>query len=71
MGLFKGQIVIMILTGSRGHGQQVADDMGAASDYVWCNRQIITHSVRQVFNEVFEDKTEVQMHLIYDVVQNN
>ena len=104
MGLFKGQIVIMIHTGSRGLGQQVADDimremkneknpnlydnqlkspkynselgqkylhaMGAAANYAWCNRQIITHSVRQAFNEVFEDRMEVQMHLIYDVAHN-
>lgn len=104
MGLFKGQVVIMIHTGSRGLGHQVADDfmreikvdknahlydnqlksptfnsqlgqryfhaMGAAANYAWCNRQIITHYVREAFKEVFRDRMEVDIHLIYDIAHN-
>lgn len=104
MGLFKGQIVLMIHTGSRGLGYQVATDimketkniknpnlydnqlkspkfqselgqkylhaMGAAANYAWCNRQIITHRAREAFNQVFNGRKEVEMHLIYDVAHN-
>ena len=104
MGVHKDQVVLMIHTGSRGLGYQVADDvmkqmntdknpklydnqlnspafnselgqqylhqMGAAANYAWCNRQIITHFARKAFNQVFEGKKEIEMHLIYDVAHN-
>ncbi|KAK8871223.1 hypothetical protein M9Y10_009137 [Tritrichomonas musculus] len=104
MGIHKDQVVVMIHTGSRGLGYQVADDimkqmnqqkndklydnqlnspafnselgqqylhaMGAAANYAWCNRQIITHFARKAFNKVFEGKKEIEMHLIYDVAHN-
>ncbi|KAL0230466.1 hypothetical protein PCE1_004025 [Barthelona sp. PCE] len=104
MGLEIGQIVLMIHTGSRGLGHQVATDslremkdstiptndpqlacahinseagerylkaMGAAANYAFANRQVITHLARQSFANVF-DKTpeELDMHLIYDVSHN-
>ena len=104
MGVKKDQVVLMIHTGSRGLGYQVADDvmkqmntqknpklydnqlnspafnselgqqylhaMGAAANFAWCNRQIITHFARKAFNEVFKDKKEIEMNLIYDVAHN-
>lgn len=104
MGVKKGMVVVMIHTGSRGLGYQVADEyikemeymfkdsglpdpqlssaplnseigqryyhsMGAAANFAWCNRQIITHFVRVAFKEVFKDE-ELEMHLIYDVSHN-
>ncbi|OHS95859.1 tRNA-splicing ligase RtcB [Tritrichomonas foetus] len=103
MGVKKGQIVVMIHTGSRGLGYQVADDimkqmnknkneklfdnqlnspafnselgqnylhsMGAAANFAWCNRQIITHFVRKAFSDVFQ-RDDIEMNLIYDVAHN-
>lgn len=107
MGICEDQVVVMIHTGSRGLGYQVATDlikdtksaikttnlydnqlrspkfnselgqkylkaMAAAANYGFCNRQIITHRVREAFNEVLEGMrdNEVEMHLIYDVAHN-
>lgn len=104
MGIKKGMVVVMVHTGSRGLGYQVAEDfikemeykfkndnlpdpqlssapfnseigqryyhsMGAAANFAWCNRQIITHFVRVAFKEVFKDEN-LEMHLIYDVSHN-
>ena len=104
MGLVQGEVVVMIHTGSRGLGYQVADDfikemeykcknsnlpdpqlssapvkselgsrylhsMGAACNFAWCNRQIITHFVRTAFKEVLQ-RDDLQMDLIYDVAHN-
>ena len=104
MGLKLNEVVVMIHTGSRGLGYQVADDfikemefkcknidlldpqlsyapiageigtrylhsMGAACNFAWCNRQIITHFVRLAFKEVLQ-KDDLQMDLIYDVAHN-
>lgn len=109
MGLVVGEVIIMIHTGSRGLGYQVADDfikemeqkcfnpnlpdkqlsaaplysdlgqrylqsMGAAANFAWCNRQIITHFARKAFTEVFgttnSNNEEIKMDLIYDVAHN-
>lgn len=104
MGLIQGEVVVMIHTGSRGLGHQVADDlvqemrykfkdlnlpdpqltsapvssevgqrylysMGAACNFAWCNRQIITHFTRVAFKEVLQ-QDDLQMDLIYDVAHN-
>ncbi|WP_449295438.1 RtcB family protein [Palaeococcus pacificus] len=107
-GLFKGQVVVMIHTGSRGLGHQVASDylrimekanrkynipwpdrelvslpfeseegqryfsaMKAAANYAWANRQMITHWVRESFEEVFKQKAEdLEMSIVYDVAHN-
>jgi tRNA-splicing ligase RtcB len=100
MGLNLNDIVVMIHTGSRGFGYQIADDfvkevestdrlempelasavlaseqgqrylhaMGAAANFAWCNRQIITHFVRVAFKEVLE--RDVKLDLVYDVAHN-
>ncbi|NJF24586.1 RtcB family protein [Thermococcus sp. Bubb.Bath] len=107
-GLFEGQVVVMVHTGSRGLGHQVASDylrimekanrkygipwpdrelvsvpfqseegqryfsaMKAAANFAWANRQMITHWVRESFEEVFKRKAEdMEMELVYDVAHN-
>ncbi len=45
--------------------------MGAAINYAWTNRQLITHQTRQVFERVFgEDWEALGMELLYDVAHN-
>ncbi|BAD84547.1 RNA terminal phosphate cyclase operon orfB homolog, UPF0027 family [Thermococcus kodakarensis KOD1] len=107
-GLFEGQVVVMVHTGSRGLGHQVASDylrimekanrkygvpwpdrelvsvpfqseegqqyfsaMKAAANFAWANRQMITHWVRESFEEVFKRKAEdMEMEIVYDVAHN-
>ncbi|MBD3291281.1 MAG: RNA-splicing ligase RtcB, partial [Armatimonadia bacterium] len=107
-GLFKGQLVVMIHTGSRGLGYQVCDDslkpmqraadkygfdlpdrqlacapvkspegeryfaaMACAANYGWCNRQIITHWVREAFERVLGRGTShIGLEIVYDVAHN-
>ncbi|WP_148882050.1 RtcB family protein [Thermococcus aciditolerans] len=107
-GLFEGQVVVMVHTGSRGLGHQVASDylrvmekanrkygipwpdrelvsvpfqseegqryfsaMKAAANFAWANRQMITHWVRESFEEVFKRKAEdMEMSIVYDVAHN-
>ncbi|ASJ11190.1 RNA-splicing ligase RtcB [Thermococcus sp. P6] len=107
-GLFEGQVVVMVHTGSRGLGHQVASDylrvmekanrkykvpwpdrelvsvpfqseegqryfsaMKAAANFAWANRQMITHWVRESFEEVFKRKAEdMGMEIVYDVAHN-
>ncbi|MCD6139666.1 MAG: intein-containing RctB family protein [Thermococcus sp.] len=107
-GLFEGQVVVMVHTGSRGLGHQVASDylrimekanrkynvpwpdrelvsvpfqteegqryfsaMKGAANFAWANRQMITHWVRESFEEVFKQKAEdLGMHIVYDVAHN-
>ena len=108
MGLFKGQVVIMIHTGSRGFGYQICDDnikvmnkiqskygldlpdkqlasapidspegrtyiagMASAANYAWCNRQVITHWMREVFLKLLSiSPKDFGGELIYDVAHN-
>ncbi|MCD6423036.1 MAG: intein-containing RctB family protein [Elusimicrobia bacterium] len=107
-GLFKGQITVMIHTGSRGFGYQVCDDylrvmqravqkyaitlpdrqlacapinsdegkrylysMSAAANYAWANRQVITHWIRESFENVFKKKwEEFDLSVLWDVAHN-
>ncbi|ASI98747.1 RtcB family protein [Thermococcus celer] len=107
-GLHEGQVVVMVHTGSRGLGHQVASDylrvmekanrkykvpwpdrelvsvpfqteegqryfsaMKAAANFAWANRQMITHWVRESFEEVFKRKAEdMEMGIVYDVAHN-
>ncbi len=109
LGIFsEGQITVMVHTGSRGFGHQVADDylrymmsrigsldfrlpdkqlicaytnsevaqryfkaMKGAANYAWANRQVITHWVRESFEQVFGRSAEdMGMRLVYDVAHN-
>ncbi len=107
-GLHEGQITVMIHTGSRGFGHQIADDyirvminamrkygihppdrqlacapfktpeaqayfgaMVAGANFAWTNRQMITHWVRESFEEVFKKSAEeLGLHIVYDVAHN-
>ena len=52
-------------------GARYLGAMRAAANYAWCNRQIMTHLVRQVFAEMFGQPSErLGMDLIYDVAHN-
>ncbi len=103
-GLAHGQLVLLIHTGSRGLGHQVATDyvremeqvmprygirlpdrqlacapfqspegqryfqaMCAAANFAWCNRQVLTHNIRQVFRRRFRHG---DLRLVYDVAHN-
>ncbi len=47
------------------------DAMAAAANFAWCNRQMITHWVREAFEQVFNSSAEdLDLHLIYDVAHN-
>ena len=106
LGLRKGQVVVLIHTGSRGLGHQVATDyirlfmqsmnkynislpdrelaaipfstpegkeyflaMGAAANFAWSNRQMITYLIRNAWKKVLGTKEE-SMDLVYDVAHN-
>ena len=56
-------------------GSQLAEDyyqaMGAAINFAWVNRQLITHATREVFETVFGRSWEdLGMDLLYDVAHN-
>lgn len=103
-----GQVCVMIHSGSRGFGHQIASDylniherslvkykiqvedrqlacapftsnegqryfsaMGGAANFAFCNRQVITHHMREVFEEIFAKPVgELGMKLVYDVAHN-
>lgn len=105
-GLHLQQITILIHTGSRGLGHQVATDylkrmvslmstyhislpdrelacapfnsvdgeeyfkaMAAAANFAWCNRQLITWEIRNMWKEFFGSKND-NLELVYDVAHN-
>ncbi len=105
-GIQKNQIVILVHTGSRGLGHQVATDylrlmlnvmgnydfkprdrqlagvpfnskegqdyfnaMAAAANFAWCNREIISHEIRQAWRTVF-GRSGDEIKLLYDVAHN-
>jgi len=108
LGLFKGQVTVIIHTGSRGLGHQVCDDyikvmlkasekygiwlpdrqlccapiqspegkqylaaMAAAANFAFANRQMITHWVRESFEQVFKmGPRRLGLELVYDVAHN-
>ncbi len=52
-------------------GQDYFGGMAASANYAWCNRQIITHWVRETFQKVFRmNEDDLGMELIYDVAHN-
>jgi tRNA-splicing ligase RtcB len=100
----EGQITVMIHTGSRGFGHQVAKDyinkahqvnknydfdfpvknlasfalntkeanqylsaMGCAANFAYCNRQILTHKIRNIFSKLFPHSN---LELFYDLTHN-
>jgi len=52
-------------------GQDYLAAMTAAANFAFCNRQVITHWVRQAFARVLgRDPRDLGMHLVYDVAHN-
>ncbi len=108
LGLFKGQVTVIVHTGSRGLGHQVCDDyikvmlkasakygielpdrqlcsapiqspegkqylaaMASAANFAFANRQMITHWVRESFEQVLQlGPRDLGLELIYDVAHN-
>lgn len=104
----KGQVTVMVHTGSRGFGHQICDDylqvmqnavrkysiylpdrqlvcapvespegkryfaaMACAANFAWANRQMITHWVREAFEQVFKKSAkDLGLFVIYDVAHN-
>ncbi len=107
-GLRKGQVVVLIHSGSRGFGYQVCDDylsvmskymrenrlnlpdrqlacahikskegqrylkaLACAANYAWANRQILSHWVRETFQQVLRmGPKDLGMTLVYDCGHN-
>jgi tRNA-splicing ligase RtcB len=107
LGLFEGQVTVLIHTGSRGLGHQVCTDsvremdralarehltlvdrqlacapfsspegqryfaaMCAAANFAWCNRQVLTHRVREVFLRLLGARPGAWPRIVYDVAHN-
>ncbi len=52
-------------------GQHYIAAMRAAANFAWCNRQLLMHQAREVFQRVFGGTwQEMHMHLVYDVCHN-
>ncbi|MFQ5794176.1 MAG: RtcB family protein [Candidatus Bipolaricaulia bacterium] len=56
-------------------GSRLADDyykaMNCAINFAWCNRQLITHRLRECFESVLEEHWEnLGLDLLYDVAHN-
>ncbi len=52
-------------------GQSYISAMRGAANYAWCNRQILMHLARELFEEFFNSSWEkLGMSLIYDVAHN-
>ncbi|HIP25650.1 MAG TPA: RtcB family protein [Archaeoglobus profundus] len=52
-------------------GEDYFAGMAASANYAWCNRQIITHWVRETFQKVFKmSEEDLGMELVYDVAHN-
>jgi tRNA-splicing ligase RtcB len=52
-------------------GQDYFKAMAAGANYAWANRQVITHWVRETFENVFKKEAEdLGMDLVYDVAHN-
>ncbi|MGB9812990.1 MAG: RtcB family protein [Thermovenabulum sp.] len=52
-------------------GQKYLGAMGAAANYAFCNRQLITYFIREAFCKVFKkDEKELGLNILYDVAHN-
>ncbi len=52
-------------------GQAYLGAMRAAANYAWCNRQLLTHQARLVFQRIFGQPWErLGLDLVYDVAHN-
>jgi len=44
--------------------------MACAVNYAFCNRQVMTHWIRETFGQVFGNAAVDEMHVVYDVCHN-
>lgn len=52
-------------------GRRYFSAMNCAANSAFCNRQIITHQIRQVFSRIFSKSSkDLGMNLVYDVAHN-
>ncbi|MHA1267181.1 MAG: RtcB family protein [Candidatus Helarchaeota archaeon] len=52
-------------------GKNYLAAMASAANFAWCNRQLITHWVRESFESTLKTPAEdIDLHLIYDVAHN-
>jgi tRNA-splicing ligase RtcB len=52
-------------------GQAYLGAMRAAANFAWCNRQLLTHQARKVFERIFGESAEsLGLRLVYDVAHN-
>jgi tRNA-splicing ligase RtcB len=52
-------------------GQQYFSAMKAAANFAFANRQLITHWVRESFEQVFKERADkLGIHIVYDVAHN-
>ncbi|HZU37251.1 MAG TPA: intein-containing RctB family protein [Gemmataceae bacterium] len=52
-------------------GEHYIAAMRAAANFAWCNRQLLMHQAREVFEKVFGRRWQtLQMNLVYDVCHN-
>ncbi|KAL8275920.1 hypothetical protein Esti_000182 [Eimeria stiedai] len=74
MGLEKGQVCVMVHSGSRGLGHQGQDylaAMAAAANFAWVNRGAVSFLAREAFAKVLQmSPDDLDMHVVYDVSHN-
>jgi tRNA-splicing ligase RtcB len=51
-------------------GRRYFAAMGAAANFAWCNRQVITERVRSVFARLLRGRPSAELRLVYDVAHN-
>src|SRR5204862_1578623 len=51
-------------------GQSYFAAMAAAANFGCCNRQVITHRLRQVWERLLPDPADRELRLVYDVAHN-
>jgi tRNA-splicing ligase RtcB (3'-phosphate/5'-hydroxy nucleic acid ligase) len=51
-------------------GREYFAAMCAAANFAWCNRQVLTHRVREVFRRVLGAHAHAELRVVYDVAHN-
>jgi len=51
-------------------GQSYLSAMGAAANYAWANRQVLTHRVREALERTLRDLGDTSVSVLYDVAHN-
>ncbi|MBI3671441.1 RtcB family protein [Candidatus Azambacteria bacterium] len=51
-------------------GREYFQAMAAAANFAWTNRQVITHSIREVFKNLLKNGEKDELDILYDVAHN-